>query len=169
MKGKSKQPMNETEQLISSQGDNDKPCRYPTCKNRIPKDSEFEFCEVCRVVAIRNAVTLMADPIAPAPMERRDSIFHTTICNMRAEEILRAVQYTEYLYLNFCKIVKARQLDLPSTKRNWNTLQGEVDEARSTKKTAKSTKPRTSKRDKLIKLAGSREAAEAIMGDIDEL
>lgn len=154
-----------------------RPCQYKDCKNRIPQNSEFQYCEVCRTILVRNTLALCQDPTSPAPISERDWVFHNTLNLMRPEEIMNAAAHAEWAYLNFSKVIKARQLELPSTKRSWKNLNEQLEEARGISnapsgkevKERKQKKEKKTSKEKLIKMFGSEEAAKEVMGEFDDL
>jgi hypothetical protein len=159
----------ETNELVEQAAPQTKPCQYPSCGNTIPMGNEFPYCEVCRVLAIRNSITITQDPTAPFT-ERHDHIFARMITLMRPEEILLAVQKAEASYLAFQKEYKACELSLPSTKRTWKSLELQLEEARGmgTQPKVKRIpgKKRETKKEKLTKqFGGNTELVEKIFGD----
>jgi len=112
------------------------PCQYPSCKNNIPAGGQFRYCEVCRVLAVRNAITITTDPFAPFT-ERQEPIFQNMICNMRSEEIIRYNEKVEWAYLATKKAIYAQGLALRNTPEHFNQLSEEAEAYRKANPTPK--------------------------------
>jgi hypothetical protein len=162
------QSLVETEELTAT-----KNCIYPTCKVKIPANSEFQYCETCRVFAARNAIAILLDPCAPIQTERATDIRYALWCNLTAEEILRHAKITEEHYLEIQKVIKSRNLQF-SKDRPFRTLNEQIEEARDSyeshsvhaKLTRRREKKNLTKNQKVQKLLGcDAKTAKKIMGE----
>jgi len=95
---------------ILNESESVKHCAYPNCENTILATSEFEYCEVCRALSLRNSFAILLDPSAPIS-DRRDMIFHSALHNMRPDEILNAVHKIEWIYLELKKQIHSAKLE----------------------------------------------------------
>ena len=147
-----------------------KPCQYPKCKNTVLAESEFTYCEVCRILALRNQVTILMDPSAPIT-DRREMIFHTMVHNMRPDEIINAVQKIEWIYLELQKQLSTKKLEEHRRSKFAESI-ADMNEKRAANSTrapkvkAKKESKQKSVADKLRLQFGN--AAAEIYGKIDE-
>lgn len=151
-----------TESLIGSTDDNTKPCKYPSCTNRMPLASNSDYCEVCRCLAIRNAIALTLDPTAPF-MDRHEHVFQSMLHLLKPDEIILGTEKIERAYMDFQKAIKAHQLESHRAARHQFILE-DMDHHRSQSKTPKTKSKRAKKADKLADMFGSVDAAKEVMG-----
>ena len=141
-------------------------CSYPSCENKILAEGEYNMCEPCRVLSVRNTIALIINP-AEAHMERRDAVFSTLITRMKVDEILNAVQKIEWAYLEFQKVIKIHNL-----KPGWGsrapvwTDAEEVELIRKTKDTEAPSRKRIKKETK--KLDGAAKIADMLGISLDQ-
>jgi hypothetical protein len=104
-------------------------CKYPSCDGEILADSPFEYCERCRSLAARNAISLRIDPCSPSDMERGKEVIFTMLTNMKGDEILTTCRRIEEVYLQFQQFIKVHNVE-SSTKRPFKPLPEQIEEAR---------------------------------------
>ena len=144
-----------------------KPCRYRGCENLILAGNDSEYCEVCRTVVLANAFRYCQDPCAMI-LDRREAVFANAVHLMTPEDILRAIERTEWVYLNLQKAAIEKKLDIHRRKQFEEGIAATRSE--SAPKSARAPKVKTetrkkeTKKDKLVKLVG-REAADQMMAD----
>ncbi len=106
-----------------------KKCIYPDCENKILEDSQFDYCEICRGLAARNAIALVIDPTAPQDLMRGPDVLTKLVHNLTGDEILRALRRSEEVYTFFLKIQKIHNI-VPSSKKVVKTMEEQIYEAR---------------------------------------
>lgn len=154
--------------LIEMANDGTKACRYPQCPNRIAVGPDaFDYCETCRVLVARNAITLLLDPCAPRVIERSASVEHAMLTNMTGEEIVAYVKRLEDHYLAVQKVAHLYKL---STRKPVKTLDDAIAEARTLGSTPKTRKERekdarSAEEKKKAKLASRKDKLKALLGD----
>lgn len=139
-----------------------KGCAYPGCPNTILANSGYEMCEVCRVLSLRNSITITLDPSSPIN-SRRNEITARMIHNMRPEEILRLVQNVEFMYLELQKTLKSNQLEV-YRRVKFQEATDEVTNERHKPKAPKAVAKKQTNKAKLSALLGDEETARELLG-----
>lgn len=164
--------------LISATPGAVKKCQYPTCEAEIPNDSQFNYCEKCRILAARNAVALIFDPCVPKEMERSKEVHHTMLHNMTGDEILAYGKKIETAYLDIQKLIRINNI-VSSARKPFKSLSEQVEEARAiaeessnrAKTGKKSAQKKISAVEKMQKLMGvdEKKAKELLGESFDDL
>lgn len=136
----SPEPSDDNEPISIAEGEaGRRPCQYPTCRNRIALTG-MQYCETCRILALRNATVILLDPLSPIT-ERADSIFYTAYHNMTTEEKINGLAKAEWIYLQYLKFTKLEAIQSKTGKRTFESLIDELEEER-----AKPGAPRTARK-----------------------
>lgn len=140
-----------------------KPCAYKDCRNTIPTAHQFPYCDVCRVLMTRNALTVLQDPFSPQPISQHvKAQLHTELLtSLTGEEILRFIIRQEETYLAVKGYIKLHKIG-EATPRVAKTVQERIDEIRLAQDThsvratvqKKRAKKVATNQDKLLKLLG---------------
>lgn len=148
-----------------------KKCKYKDCENTIPYNNDFDYCEVCRLLSIRNTLAVVQDPSTPILTERIDLIHSALFHNMRPEEKLNLTHHVEYLYLALKKELASRELtEYRSTKfkEALDEVNSERNKPRAPKTVSREKRREVRSTDKVAKLfGGDRDAARRILGKVD--
>ena len=143
-----------------------KNCAYPGCENTTLSDSQFEYCDVCRTLSLRNAHAILIDPTAPIS-DRANMIFAKAISLQKPEETLNAVHKIEWLYLEYQKVSHSFKME-EHRKLRFNEAMGEVENERRKANTPKLQKKKE-KRESYLKTALGDKYDELMKGDLNDL
>lgn len=154
------------DEMIADEISETKGCQYPGCENSLPASAEFEYCEVCRAITLRNSISILLDPMAPIS-DRAELFFARAIHLMRPDEVLNAVRKVEWIYLELNKQLKSAQLEIYRKQKfeeGMELARADREKPRAPKSTEKKVKTTTSKRAKLEAQFGV-EGAKRLLND----
>lgn len=146
-----------------------KKCAYPSCENKILYNAEFEYCEVCRSITLRNTLALLLDPCSPLT-DRSDFIWESAFHNMRPDEKINFSHKIESAYLKVQKELKSHQLE-EYRRSAFQAAMETVHEERHKPKAPKAKAAGETKRDRkhkaLVELLGGEKEAARLLGKVD--
>jgi hypothetical protein len=108
-------------------------CGFRGCQSNITPDNPFKMCEVCRTIVVTEKLTLLVDPFHNYESKHKDKFLNEAIVSQTAAEVLQTRANLEYLYLEYSKVIKLYGIE-PSSKKAKQTVQEEIDEARTLNK-----------------------------------
>lgn len=107
-------------------------CKYTNCKIEIEDDSQFEYCDYCRIIWASKAITLMTDPSIRLPFRDESGLGNSvtqTLTNLTGQEFLNWLTNTEAIYMELKKLQFLLNPE-PNKKKARKTLKDQIDEDR---------------------------------------
>lgn len=137
-----------------------KQCKYPNCENVLLADSEFDQCERCRTLSVRNAQTILLDPRSPIN-DREAEITGRMFHNMTPEEKINYVAKLERHYLEVRKHVNGMEVSRHRAAKFEEALKDQSTK-RAAPKAPKLVKQKETRQQKLEKMLGKDGARELL-------
>lgn len=107
-------------------------CKYTNCKIEVEDDSQFEYCDYCRIIWAAKSITLMTDPSVRLPFRDEAGLGASvaqTLTNLTGIEFLNWLTNTEAIYMELKKLQFLLHPE-PNQKKARKTLKDQIDEDR---------------------------------------